>query len=175
MPMMKPRMVASTQPMPETSNVLRSPTQNARPNVEVLDEKAIRVWLMSKPAVLFQKPKPWAILARAMFCAALWAAATASPTTMTSSAACSAKLPTPCEKRRRGRAISARAISAMGRPVAAATPGQATYPLANGQAVLQAALGQQRVEAARDLQRRALADIALKNFTIITDRLDDAI
>src|SRR6202035_461366 len=130
---------------------------------------------MSKPAVLFQKPNPWAILARARFCAALWAAATASPTTMTSSAACSAKLPKPCEKCRRGRAMSARAISAMGRPVAAATPGQATVPSANGQAVLQAALGPQRVEAARDLQRRALADIALKNFAVIADRLDDAI
>src|SRR5580700_2168042 len=130
---------------------------------------------MSKPAVLFQKPKPWAILARARFCAALWAAATASPTTTTSSAACSAQLPKPREKRRRGRAISARAISAIGRPVAAAAPSQATQPSANGQAVLQAALGPQRVEAARDLQRRALADIALKAFAVIALGLDDAI
>src|SRR5580698_1330989 len=130
---------------------------------------------MSKPAVLFQKPKPWAILARARFCAALWAAATASPTTTTSSAACSAQLPKPREKRRRGRATSARAISAIGRPVAAATHSQATWPSANGQTVLQAALGPQRVEAARDLQRRALADVALKNFAVIADRLDDAI
>src|SRR6202171_1277180 len=130
---------------------------------------------MSKPAVLFQKPKPWAILARARFCAALCAAAKARPTTMTISAACSAKLPNPREKRRRGRAISARAISAMGRPVAAATRSQATYPSANGQTVLQAALGPQRVEPARDLQRRALADIALKNFAVIADGLDDAI
>src|SRR4029077_15376955 len=110
--------------MPETSNVLRSPTQNARPNVEVLDEKAIRVWLMSKPAVLFQKPKPWAILARARFCAALCAAATARPTTTTRSAACSTRL-----LRRREKCGDGRAISAIGQPAAAAataTHGQAT-------------------------------------------------
>src|SRR5579885_2933135 len=41
-------------------------------------------------------------------------------------------------------------------------------------AVLQAALGPQRVEPARDLQRRALADIALKAFAVIADRFDDA-
>src|SRR3984957_12541292 len=130
---------------------------------------------MSKPAGLFQKQKPGAILARARFCAALWAAATARPTTIISSAACSARFPKPRDERRRGRAPSARAISAMGRPMAAATPSQATQPSANRQAVLQAALGPQRVESARDLQRRTLTDIALKNFAVIADVLDDAI
>src|ERR1700720_2979486 len=46
---------------------------------------------------------------------------------------------------------------------------------ANGQTVLQAALGPQRIEPARDLQRRALADIALKAFAVIALGLDDAI
>src|ERR1700733_1434813 len=39
--------------------------------------------------------------------------------------------------------------------------------------VLQAALGPQRVQAARHLQRRALANIALKALAVTADRLDD--
>ena len=58
-------------PIAATSSVLRRPTQNARPKVEVLAEYGISVWLMSKPAVLFQKPKPEAMWARARLCAAL--------------------------------------------------------------------------------------------------------
>src|SRR5580658_4923205 len=41
--------------------------------------------------------------------------------------------------------------------------------------VLQAALGPQRVEAARYLERRTLADIALESVAVIADSLDDAI
>src|SRR6476660_5731072 len=41
--------------------------------------------------------------------------------------------------------------------------------------VLQAALGPQSVETAHDLQRRALADVALENLAVIADVLDDAI
>ena len=42
-----------------------------------------------------------------------------------------------------------------------------------GSAVLQAALGPQRVDAARDLQRAAGADVALEDFAVVADRLDD--
>ena len=54
---------------------------------------------------VFQKPKPWAILALAMLTAALWAAAAISPTTMTPSATCSARLPARRAPRGDGRAL----------------------------------------------------------------------
>jgi hypothetical protein len=54
---------------------LSNPTQNARPYVEPRDEYSISVWLMSKPATLFQNPNPEAIRARARFSIALLAAA----------------------------------------------------------------------------------------------------
>jgi hypothetical protein len=62
-------------PIPATSRVLSSPTQNARPYVEPREEYSISVWLMSKPATLFQNPNPEAIRARARFSIALLAAA----------------------------------------------------------------------------------------------------
>src|SRR5262252_4767092 len=41
--------------------------------------------------------------------------------------------------------------------------------------VLNTTLGPKRIEAARDLQRRALAEIALEDFPVIADVLDDAV
>src|SRR5262245_40394657 len=41
--------------------------------------------------------------------------------------------------------------------------------------VLQAALGPQRVGAARDLQRRALADVAVEYLRVVSDVLDRAV
>jgi hypothetical protein len=61
-------------PTPATSSVLSRPTQNARPYVEPREEYSISVWLMSKPAVFSQKPKPDAMCARARFSIALLAA-----------------------------------------------------------------------------------------------------
>ncbi len=44
-------------------SVLIRSTQKARPKVEDYEEYSISVWLMSKPATTFQKPKPDAIFA----------------------------------------------------------------------------------------------------------------
>ena len=73
-----PSSVANMIPRPATSNVLVRPTQKARPKVEDCAEYSIRVWLMSNPAVTFQKPKPDVILAWARLSAALRTAAQAS-------------------------------------------------------------------------------------------------
>src|ERR1051326_3039882 len=53
--------------------------------------------------------------------------------------------------------------------------GRATVRSAHRQPVLQAALGPQRIEPARDLERRALAYIAIETLTVIADVLDDAV
>jgi len=47
--------------------------------------------------------------------------------------------------------------------------------LADRRSVLQAALGPQRILAAGDLERRALADIALEHLAVVTDLLDDRV
>src|SRR3954468_8905458 len=41
--------------------------------------------------------------------------------------------------------------------------------------VLDAALVPQRIDAAGDLQRRAVADVAVEDFAVVTERLDDVI
>src|SRR5215467_4476679 len=38
-----------------------------------------------------------------------------------------------------------------------------------------AALGPQRVQAARDLERRVLSDVALEHLAVVPDMLDDAV
>src|SRR6185437_1691499 len=48
-------------------------------------------------------------------------------------------------------------------------------PSSDRRGVLQAALVPQGVQAAADLDRRAHADIALEDLSIVADRLDDAI
>src|SRR6266508_6180335 len=47
--------------------------------------------------------------------------------------------------------------------------------LPNRRRVLQPALGPQRVLAAGDLERRALADIALEALAVVTNLLDDVV
>src|SRR5262245_2643204 len=49
------------------------------------------------------------------------------------------------------------------------------FALADRRGVLQAALGPQRVLAAGDLERRALADVALEHLAVVTDLLDDVV
>jgi hypothetical protein len=46
---------------------------------------------------------------------------------------------------------------------------------AHGKPILQTTLGPQGVQSARNLQWRALPDIALKAFAVIADRLDDPV
>src|SRR5215203_6755810 len=58
---------------------------------------------------------------------------------------------------------------------ARAVPGAVGSPLLSDRdAVLQAALRPERINAALDLQRRALADVALENLAVVADVLDDA-
>src|SRR5208282_312945 len=61
------------------------------------------------------------------------------------------------------------------RPARSGTDGHTTAGSANRRPVLQTALRPQCVEAAHDLQRRALADVALETFAVIADVLDDAV
>src|SRR5580693_7820008 len=58
---------------------------------------------------------------------------------------------------------------------AIALPRQGDPRSANWRRVLNAPLGPQRVEAARDPQRRTLADIAVEHLAVIAHQLDDAI
>jgi hypothetical protein len=46
---------------------------------------------------------------------------------------------------------------------------------AHGKPILQTALGPQDVQSARNLQWRALPDIALEAFAVVPDRLDDPV
>src|SRR5215471_8348543 len=126
---------------------------------------------MSKPAVLFQKPKPDAMWARARFCTASKIAPSAKATMMASVTSWIAILPRRRVCRRKGCCDAARTCSAIG-PLAA---NLADLALANRRTVLQPALGPQRIEAADDLQGRALTEIALEGLAVIADILDDPI
>src|SRR5690606_15344369 len=72
-------------------------------------------------------------------------------------------------------ACRAGAAFACPRPTRETRPCQAASSSgsANGHPVLQAALGPELVEAARDLERALLADIALEELAVIADALDD--
>src|SRR5215467_12741968 len=86
------------------------------------------------------------------------------PPTTTTSAACSAILVHCCLLRTENCSIFDMA-------------GGARQPagLPHWQPVLQAAFGPQAVQPARNLQRRALTDIPLEDFAVISDGLDDAV
>src|SRR5215831_16674378 len=121
---------------------------------------------MSKPAVTFQNPNPEATLVRARLARA---ASTSSHTTAASSTH-SATWVT------RLRNLGSRRSGALGGPLAA--PGviiELRRASADRRCVLQPALGPQCVQSARDLERRALADVALEHLAVISDMLDDAI
>src|SRR5262249_3146270 len=56
----------------------------------------------------------------------------------------------------------------------APAPGRERVGSADRRRVLDAALGPERVEAALDLERRALADVALEHFAVVAHVFDDA-
>src|SRR5690242_14054632 len=87
------------------------------------------------------------------------------PPTTTTSAACSAILLHCCLLRARNCSIFGIGRQRERQPA----------ELTNGQPVLQPALSPQRVQTARNFQRRALADIAFEDFTVIADGLDDPV
>src|SRR5262249_16659324 len=69
-------------------------------------------------------------------------------------------------------AIEGDARGALPRPYHRSPPARKS---ADRRCVLHASLGPERIEAASDLERRALPDIALEYFAIVADQLDDAI
>src|SRR5438270_9855688 len=128
---------------------------------------------MSKPARLFQKPKPDATWAFCRLLHAIQPSKAATPTMATQRTIWKMTLRTR-GSRRKGAAGAADAS-----PVAMVVQPPpvigACSALTHRRCVHDAALGPQRVEAAGDLERRALADVALERLAVVTDVLDDAV
>src|SRR5215813_11377195 len=121
---------------------------------------------MSKPAGRFQKPKPDAMRLRAKLVRTSSTSSHARPASATHSATWTTSA------RNRG----SRSSGTFGAPLSAPRlMAGSPYGSADRRGVLQAALGPQHVEAARDLERRALTDVALEDLAVVADMLDDAI